>query len=63
MPVASTGRRQLNDQLMPTHNTYDEVQNSEVLLESVADEDHAAADEVSQLEIGRLEGSEVLRRQ
>jgi len=44
----------------PDLNTHDEVEHSEVLLESVADEDHPTADEVSQLEIGRLEGSEVL---
>jgi len=40
-------------------NTYNEVEYSEVLFESMANEQHPAADEVPQLEICRLESSEV----
>jgi len=42
-----------------SQNTYDEVEDTEIFLESVTDEDDLAADEITQLEIRRLESGQV----
>ena len=42
--------------------TYDDVDDPEVLLESVSDKDYADVHQVAQLEVGGLEGRQVLGR-